>query len=269
MTSYEDSAVSDLLNFEFKILADPVNSFRHPLRLPEHRLAAASGDSARIRIWQTDAVTKLVLASTSPARLALLRAGGIEPVTIAPGVDEEQAVERATAASLISNTAQMVQFLAKAKAEAVVDRIEAQGALIIGCDSSLEFDGEALGKPHEPEVAIERWRQMRGRAGTLYSGHWVIDNRNPQPGVMPPAAGRTSSTIVHFADISDAEIEAYVATREPLKVAGAFTIDGIGGAFIRSIEGDSHTVVGLSLTTLRDLTLQLGVEYSSLWRVSQ
>jgi septum formation protein len=214
-------------------------------------------------------VTKLVLASTSPARLALLKAGGIDPVTIAPGVDEDAAVERATSMGLIAGTADMVQFLAKAKAEAVLDRIEAQGALIIGCDSSLEFEGQALGKPHEPQVAIDRWKQMRGRAGTLYSGHWVIDNRNPKPGEMAPATGRTSSTIVHFADISDAEIEAYVATREPLKVAGAFTIDGIGGAFIRSIEGDSHTVVGLSLATLRDLSLKLGVEYSSLWRVSQ
>jgi septum formation protein len=214
-------------------------------------------------------VTKLVLASTSPARLALLKAGGIDPVTIAPGVDEDAAVERATSMGLIAGTADMVQFLAKAKAEAVLDRIEAQNALIIGCDSSLEFEGQALGKPHEPQVAIDRWKQMRGRAGTLHSGHWVIDNRNPQPGVMPPATGRTSSTIVHFAAISDAEIESYVATREPLKVAGAFTIDGIGGAFIRSIEGDSHTVVGLSLTTLRDLTLKLGIEYSSLWRVSQ
>jgi len=214
-------------------------------------------------------VTKLVLASTSPARLALLKAGGIDPVTIAPGVDEEAEVERAAAMGLIAGTADMVQFLAKAKAEAVLDRIEAQNALIIGCDSSLEFEGQALGKPHEPQVAIDRWKQMRGRAGTLHSGHWVIDNRNPQPGEMPPATGRTSSTIVHFADISDAEIDAYVATREPLKVAGAFTIDGIGGAFIRSIEGDSHTVVGLSLATLRDLSLKLGVEYSSLWRVSQ
>ncbi len=214
-------------------------------------------------------MTKLVLASTSPARLALLKAGGIDPMTIAPGVDEDAAVERATSMGLIAGTADMVQFLAKAKAEAVLDRIEAQNALIIGCDSSLEFEGQALGKPHEPQVAIDRWKQMRGRAGTLYSGHWVIDNRNPQPGVVPAATGRTSSTIVHFADISDAEIEAYVATREPLKVAGAFTIDGIGGAFIRSIEGDSHTVVGLSLTTLRDLTLKLGIEYSSLWRVSQ
>jgi septum formation protein len=210
-----------------------------------------------------------VLASTSPARLALLKAGGIDPVTIAPGVDEDAAVERARQMGLIDTAAQMVQFLAKAKAEAVIDRIEAQGALIIGCDSSLEFDGEALGKPHEPQVAIDRWRAMRGRAGTLHSGHWVIDNRNPEPGKTAPAAGRTSSTIVHFADTSDAEIETYVATREPLKVAGAFTIDGLGGAFIRSIEGDSHTVVGLSLSTLRDLSIQLGVPYQSLWRVSQ
>ena len=220
-------------------------------------------------LWQTKPVTRLVLASTSPARLALLKAGGIKPVTIAPGVDEDAAVERAQSMGLISNTAEMVGFLAKAKAEAVVDRIEAQGALIIGCDSSLEFDGEALGKPHEPQVAIDRWKSMRGRAGTLYSGHWVIDNRNAQPGVVPPAAGRTSSTIVHFADLSDEEIEAYVATKEPLKVAGAFTIDGLGGAFIRSIEGDSHTVVGLSLSTLRDLSIQLGVPYQSLWQVSQ
>jgi septum formation protein len=106
---------------------------------------------------------------------------------------------------------------------------------------------------------------MRGRAGTLYSGHWVIDNRNPEPGVMPPAAGRVSSSIVHFADITDLEIDAYVATGEPLKVAGAFTIDGLGGAFLRSIEGDAHTVIGLSLTTLRELVRSLGIEYTSLW----
>lgn len=220
-------------------------------------------------LWQTNRVTKLVLASTSPARLALLKAGGIDPVTIAPGVDEDAAVERAKALGLISGTADMVQLLAKAKAEAVLGTIEAQGALIIGCDSSLEFDGESLGKPHEPQVAKDRWMAMRGKAGTLYSGHWLIDNRNPEPGKLPPAVGRASSTIVHFADLSEAEIDAYVATGEPLKVAGAFTIDSIGGAFIRSIEGDSHTVVGLSLSTLRDLTINLGVDYHSLWRISQ
>jgi septum formation protein len=99
----------------------------------------------------------------------------------------------------------------------------------------------------------------------LFSGHWLIDNRNPEPGKLPPAIGKVSSTVVHFENISDAEIEAYVATGEPLKVAGAFTIDGLGGAFLRSIEGDAHTVIGISLSVLRELTLSLGVEYTDLW----
>lgn len=210
-------------------------------------------------------MTKLVLASTSPARLALLRAGGIEPIAIAPGVDEDAVVERAESMGLISGTSEMVQLLAKAKAEAVVDYPEAQDAIIIGCDSSLEFDGESLGKPHHAEVARARWMSMRGRAGTLYSGHWLIDNRNNRPGVLPPAAGRVSSSIVHFADLTDREIDAYVATGEPLKVAGAFTIDGLGGAFLKSIEGDAHTVIGLSLPTLRELSLSLGIEYTDYW----
>jgi len=210
-------------------------------------------------------VTRLVLASTSPARLALLRAGGIEPTTIAPGVDEDAVAARASAQGLIETTADMVHILAKAKAEAVLNHPDAAGAIIVGCDSSLDFDGKSLGKPHEPEVARDRWRSMRGRAGTLFSGHWVIDNRNPISGQLPPATGRVSSSIVHFADITDAEIDAYVATGEPLKVAGAFTIDGLGGAFLRSIEGDAHTVIGLSLPTLRELVISLGVEYPSLW----
>ena len=210
-------------------------------------------------------MTQLVLASTSPARLTLLRNAGIEPITISPGVDEDAVAARAESMGLISNTSDMVLVLAKAKAEAVLNHTDAFGKLIIGCDSSLEFDGQSLGKPHDPEVARERWKQMRGRAGVLHSGHWVIDNRNAQPGVTPPAAGRTARTIVHFADLSDAEIDAYVATNEPLKVAGAFTLDSLGGAFIRGIEGDPHTVIGLSLPTLRDLSLQLGIEYTSLW----
>jgi len=210
-------------------------------------------------------VTRLVLASTSPARLRLLRDGGIEPDTIAPGVDEDALVERLTAEGLIAGTADMVLALARAKVEAVLDNPIARDAIVIGCDSSLEFAGEALGKPHEPHVARERWMAMCGNSGTLFSGHWVIDNRQPQPGRLAPAAGRVSASVVHFADITDAEIDAYVATGEPLKVAGAFTIDGLGGAFLRGIEGDSHTVVGLSLPTLRDLVRELGVEYTSLW----
>ncbi len=166
---------------------------------------------------------------------------------------------------LISGTHDMVHLLAKAKAEAVVGHPDARG-LIIGCDSSLEFEGESLGKPHEAEVARERWRRIRGKSGVLHSGHWLIDNREPQPGKLPPTTGATGSTIVHFANLSDAEIDAYVATGEPLNVAGAFTIDGLGGAFISSIEGDPHTVVGLSLPILRELTIKLGVDYPSLWR---
>jgi septum formation protein len=163
----------------------------------------------------------------------------------------------------ISSTQDMVLLLAQAKAEAVLNHPDAQGALIIGCDSSLDLDGEALGKPHEPEVAIERWKSMRGRSGRLYTGHWLIDNRENTPN--PKAVGLATNTTVHFANLLDSEILAYVGTGEPLKVAGAFTIDGLGGAFIRAIEGDSHTVVGLSLTTLRELCLKLDVDYPSLW----
>ena len=208
-------------------------------------------------------MTRLVLASTSPARLSLLRAGGIEPITISPGVDEDAVAERAQAAGLIRNSQDMVLILAKAKAEAVLAHPDAQNAIVIGCDSALEFGGKTLGKPHQPEIAKTRWQELRGNSGTLHSGHWLIDNRTGA--TMPPATGKTSSTVVHFANISDAEIDAYVATGEPLKVAGAFTVDSLGGAFISRIEGDTHTVIGLSLPTLRELSQVLGVEYTSYW----
>jgi septum formation protein len=216
-------------------------------------------------------VTRLILASTSPARLKVLRDGGIEPIAIAPEVDEDAVEARAIAAGLISSTADVVRILAKAKAEAVASRPEARGALVLGCDSQLDFEGESLGKPHQPEVALERWRKLRGNSGRLFSGHWLIDNRNlsGSDNPLPPATGVVSSTLVHFADLSDQEIEDYVATGEPLKVAGAFTIDGLGGAFLRGIEGDAHTVIGLSLASLREMSNQLGVPYTSLWnRVS-
>ena len=208
-------------------------------------------------------MTRLVLASTSPARLSLLRAGGIEPITISPGVDEEAVAARAESMGLIANAQEMVLVLAKAKAEAVVGHPDAQDAIIIGCDSALEFRGQTLGKPHQPDVAKARWRELRGSSGTLHSGHWLIDNRSGS--TMPPATGKTSSTVVHFANISDDEIDDYVATGEPLQVAGAFTVDSLGGAFISRIEGDTHTVIGLSLPTLRELSQVLGVEYTSYW----
>jgi septum formation protein len=217
------------------------------------------------QVCQTPFVTRLVLASTSPARLKVLRDAGIEPLTIAPEVDEDAVEDRYRAMGLINSTSDVVHVLAQAKAEAVAAMAHSHGALVLGCDSQLDLAGESLGKPHDPDVAIARWKRLRGSTGVLYSGHWLIDNRNPEPGKLPPAIGKVSSTVVHFENISDAEIEAYVATGEPLKVAGAFTIDGLGGAFLRSIEGDAHTVIGISLSVLRQLTLSLGVEYTDLW----
>lgn len=207
-------------------------------------------------------MNRLVLASTSPARLMLLRAGGIEPVTIAPKVDEDEVAAVAESFGLIKGTADLVEILARAKAEAVLDHPEVAGSIILGCDSSLEFEGESLGKPHLPEIAKARWLKLRGNTGNLYSGHCLIDNRDPENRIV---VSRVSSSKVHFAQLSEAEIDAYVATEEPLKVAGAFTVDGLGGAFISRIEGDYHTVVGLSLPTLREMTLELGLEYTDFW----
>ena len=208
-------------------------------------------------------MTRLVLASSSPARLALLGAAGIVPEVVVPAVDEEALTFSLKSTNPNVSTEQLVEYLAKAKAESVVSDPRTFGALILGGDSALEFQGATLGKPHEPEVAIARWKQLRGNSGTLYSGHCLIDNTDPKNSKM---VSKVSSTKVYFSDLSDAEISAYVATGEPLKVAGAFTIDGMGGAFLDRIEGDAHTVVGLSLRVLRDLTRQLGAEYTSLWR---
>jgi septum formation protein len=207
-------------------------------------------------------MNRLVLASTSPARLTLLRAGGIEPITIAPHVDEDEVAAVAASSGLIKGTDDMVRILAEAKARAVLKNPAAVNSIVLGCDSSLEFEGESLGKPHLPEVAIERWKKLRGNSGFLYSGHCLIDNRDPE---NIREVCRVTKTKVHFAQLTDSEIEAYVATGEPLKVAGAFTVDGLGGAFISRIEGDYHTVVGLSLPILREMTLELGLEYTDFW----
>ena len=208
-------------------------------------------------------MTRLVLASSSPARLSLLKAAGIDPEIVAPTVDEQALTEKIRISDPGTSTSHLVQYLANAKAESVIDDPKTHGALVLGGDSALEFQGATLGKPHLPEVAIERWKKLRGNHGVLHSGHCLIDNRDP---ASPKSVSKTSSTKVFFADISDEEIAAYVATGEPLKVAGAFTIDGIGGAFLERIEGDAHTVVGLSLGVLRALAKELSIEYTSLWR---
>jgi septum formation protein len=221
---------------------------------------------------------RLYLASTSPARLATLRAAGIEPLLLDSQVDEDAAVAAAEARGEGSlpggklSGPELVLLLARAKAEAVVGRL-VDGApidgVILGGDSAFELDGVISGKPHLPEVAKQRWLLQRGREGVLHSGHWIIDARaDADPGQDGAAAGvgSVSSTTVVFADnITDEEIDAYVATGEPLKVAGAFTIDSLGAPFITEVRGDPHAVVGLSLAQLRELLLTRGISWPSLW----
>ena len=191
---------------------------------------------------------KLVLASASPARLSTLRAAGIEPDVVVSGVDEDLAVAEAIDRYGPLEPGDVALLLARAKAEEVAARLH-DGAVVLGCDSVLELDGEVHGKPADAAEAVARWRRMRGRSGVLHTGHWLVDDRQ----VGGATLGATASTTVHFAKLSDEEIDAYVATGEPLAVAGAFTIDGLGGAFVTAVEGDHHNVVGLSLPLLREL----------------
>jgi septum formation protein len=204
-------------------------------------------------------MTTLVLASASPARLDTLRRAGFDPVVIVSDVDEDAALAEARAAAAASGTdlapADAVLTLARAKAESVA-RVAPDDAVVLGCDSMLELDGEIHGKPGSPDVARKRWRAMRGGRGWLHTGHWLIHTAS---GDGPASAGRTASTLVHFADLSNAEIDEYVATGEPLRVAGAFTVDGLGGPFVTGIEGDFHNVVGVSLPLVRVLLGELGL----------
>jgi septum formation protein len=195
-------------------------------------------------------VTRLVLASASPARRATLRAAGIEPSVVVSGVDE----------SVVSGLAPgpLALRLAELKRDAVAAEVT-DGSLVLGCDSVLELDGEALGKPDDAADAVRRWQAMRGRSGVLHTGHALRDTASGRD------AAAVGSTVVHFADVTDAEIAAYVESGEPLHVAGAFTIDGLGGAFVTRIEGDHHNVVGLSLPLLRDLVAELGHAWPDLW----
>jgi septum formation protein len=209
---------------------------------------------------------RLYLASTSPARLATLRAAGVEPIVVPSNVDEDAAVAEAGT----PGPAETVLLLARLKAEAVasgrpdgavIDGTAIDG-FVLGGDSVFELDGRVYGKPHTASVARERWELQRGRTGVLHSGHWLIDLRG---GELRGAAGAVSSAKVSFADdVTDAELDAYIATGEPLHVAGAFTIDSLGAPFITSVDGDPHTVVGLSLSTLRRLLRGFGVEWHEL-----
>ncbi|MGF6823254.1 septum formation protein [Microbacterium sp. ZKA21] len=211
---------------------------------------------------------RVCLASTSPARLMLLRQGGIEPVAIAPDVDEDAvAAAAAQARGGELPPGELVLLLARAKAADVVRRLAQDqpdfDGIVIGGDSMFALGGRVYGKPYTPEEAARRWREMRGATGILYSGHSV---HRVAPGADPVEATAVAEASVAFAqDVSDAEIDAYVASGEPLHVAGAFTVDSLGGAFITRVEGDPSTVVGMSLSTLRRLAADLGVTWTDLW----
>lgn len=197
----------------------------------------------------------LVLASSSPARLQILRAAGVVPTVHVPGVDESSVTA--------SDPEQLATELARLKGEAVLAELgTGADVAIIACDSVLELDGEIHGKPHTDEVVRERWRRMRGRTGHLVTGHHLVVVRDGEVHRATDAA----STAVTFADVTDAEIEAYIATGEPHHCAGAFTIDGYGGPFVERVDGDPHTVIGLSLPLLRRMLADAGVAWPSLWQ---
>lgn len=223
------------------------------------------------------APVRLVLASASPARRKLLEDSRIAFTVRVSSVDEDAALaaanERARAEGREGlSPAETASLLASLKARAVAEELAAEGvrdALVLGCDSVFEFEGRAYGKPHTAENARERITAMSGHHGTLHTGHALVDLRGLEVGAELsaglPAVSELRSAVVHFDELSPAEVDAYIATGEPLWVAGSFTLDGYGSAFIRGIEGEFHTVVGLSIHTLRDLLRRRGVAVTDLW----
>lgn len=195
---------------------------------------------------------RFVLASKSRPRLTVLRRAGLHPEVVVSGFDE-RSVDDPVPTRLAAR-------LAECKGDAVLPQLTGD-LVLLACDSVLEFEGRAHGKPGSAAAAAERWRRMRGREGLLHTGHFLAVRRAG----TEIRSTRVGSTVVRFADLSDAEIEAYAATGEPLQVAGGFTIDGRGGAFVTAIEGDPYNVVGVSLPLVRQMVIDAGVAWPSLW----
>ncbi|GAA3405283.1 MULTISPECIES: Maf family protein [Pseudarthrobacter] len=212
-------------------------------------------------------MVRLILASQSPARTKLLAEAGIRHSILVSDVDEDAVQARYG----VTDPHDTALLLARAKAEAVAALPEAEGALVLGCDSVFEFDGEAHGKPYTADVARERMLRMSGNTGVLHTGHWLVDCRDThsdddgEGSGTGATLGTVASAEVAFLEMDPAEIDAYIATGEPLHCAGSFTIDGLGGAFIRKVDGDPHTVVGLSVSTLRGLLAAANVRITDLW----
>lgn len=201
----------------------------------------------------------VILASASPARLMLLRSQNIKPIVIPSEINEKE-IE---AQYKNSATEVIVKELSIAKANYVLNNnVSLDNGILIAADSMLEFNSQSLGKPLNAENAIERWQQMRGKTGILHTGHTVIRLDNKQ------TITRVISTEVEFANVDDQEILDYVATTEPLHVAGAFTIDSLGAAFVKQVHGDHSNVVGLSLPALREIVRELGLSWTSLWEMA-
>lgn len=208
-------------------------------------------------------MTALILASASPARLAVLRAAGVDPEVRVSHVDED-ALTAALPAD--SSPESVVTALAEAKAVKIAgspDGADLTDCVVVGCDSMLHIGGTLQGKPHTVDAARERWTAMAGRRGDLLTGHCVL---RIVDGHITARASATSSTTVHFASPTPDEIEAYLATGEPLQVAGAFTLDGLGGWFVERIDGDPSSVIGIGLPLVRRLLGDVGVSVAQLWR---
>lgn len=215
------------------------------------------------RVGTLIGMVNFVLASASSGRLGTLHRAGVTPRVVVSDVDEDAVIAAMEQGGNRLSAPEVAEVLARAKCLEVVNALPDGDPtdIVLGCDSVLEFGGEVHGKPHTPQVAGTRWRAMRGRSGVLHSGHYMVrrgaNGRTETAGV--------ASTTVHFADLSDQEIDAYVATGEPLHVAGGFTVDGIGGPYVTKIEGDYHAVVGVSLPLARHLLQQLGLQWHELW----
>jgi septum formation protein len=207
-------------------------------------------------------MTRVILGSASPGRRKVLRQAGIDPLVVVSGVDEDAIVAALGPGAAPTH---VTSALATAKAEQVAKTLDAAIAadcVVIGCDSMLYVDGELTGKPESPAAALHQWHRMAGRAGRLHTGHCLI---RLQDNEIAYQGAETAVTTVRFGTPDEEDLRAYIDSGEPLKVAGAFTLDGLGGWFIDRVDGDPSSVIGLSLPLTRHLLAQAGLAVADLW----